>query len=83
MVVKERERELEMARLELRAAECAHDVLERKLDALLSSATARDPCPAARSIASSKLSTHGPVRASVGTWTPRETSSRDSTSSSP
>jgi hypothetical protein len=34
--VKERERELEMARLELRAAEYAHDVLERKLEALSS-----------------------------------------------
>lgn len=45
-VVKGRERELEMARLELRAAEYARDVLERRLEALLD-ATARESRPAA------------------------------------
>lgn len=63
-VVKERERELEMARLELRAAEYAHDVLERKLEEL-----------------SSEWSTHGCVRASVDTWTARDTSPRNPPSS--
>jgi hypothetical protein len=45
--VEERERDLELARLELRAAEYARIVLERRLEALLN-APPRDLCPAGR-----------------------------------
>ena len=60
--VKERERELETARLELRAAEYARDVLEHRLEDVLNAT----PVPAAGE-EGPKLNVDDPAKAS---WTP-------------